>query len=62
MIIAKGKTSTWYIYMDVQWFGGHFLQQCGIAPPQLLILDSHSSHESLNLLTSGKANDFHCTG
>ena len=62
MIIAKGKTSIWYIYMGVQWFGEHFLQQCGIAPPQLLILDSHNSQESLNHLTSAKANDIHCTG
>ena len=57
-IFSKVK-DTWYIYMGVQWFRGHVLQQCGIVPPQLLSLDSHSSHESLNLLTSAKANDIH---
>ena len=58
-IISSKIKDTWNIYIGIQWCEGHFLKQCGIAQPQLLILDSHSSQESLNLLTSAKANDIH---
>lgn len=33
-----------------QWFNGVFLKHCGAHRPQLLILDGHSSHESLAIL------------
>ena len=33
-----------------KWFRDVFLKQCGTELPQLLLLDGHSSHESLGLL------------
>lgn len=30
------------------WFQEHFLKSCGPERPQLILLDSHSSHETLN--------------
>ena len=56
-IISFKIKDTWNIYIGVQWFEGHFLKQCAIAQPQLLMLAPHSSQESLNLLTLAKAND-----
>ncbi|XP_052278809.1 uncharacterized protein LOC127877190 [Dreissena polymorpha] len=41
------------------WFRGHFLKHCGPARPQLIILDSHSSHETLGLIDAAIANDVH---
>lgn len=42
-----------------QWFSDVFLRECGDARPQLLILDGHSSHESLAILELAKENDIH---
>ncbi|XP_067649060.1 uncharacterized protein [Haliotis asinina] len=39
------------------WFEAHFLKHCGPERPQLIVLDSHSSHETLGLLEKAKAND-----
>ncbi|KAL8588574.1 hypothetical protein ACOMHN_059528 [Nucella lapillus] len=36
--------------LKVQWFEKLFLRHCGCERPQLFILDSHSSHEVLELL------------
>ncbi|VDI17643.1 Hypothetical predicted protein [Mytilus galloprovincialis] len=36
-----------------KWFKDIFLKQCGVERPQLLILDGHSSHESLALIQEG---------
>jgi transposase len=38
------------------WFE-HFLKNIGQARPQVLILDGHSSHNSIELLQIAKAND-----
>ena len=48
------KKGTWKIY-----FEGHFLQHSGNAQPQMIILDPHSWHQSLDLLKLAKANDIH---
>ena len=59
-------------YMDtclgLEWFQNVFLQECGSHRPQLLILDSHCSHETLDLLELGKKENItllslpsHCT-
>lgn len=42
-----------------QWFEEVFLKYCGPHRPQLLILDSHRSHEVLGLLQMAKANGIH---
>nr|XP_011443131.2 jerky protein homolog [Crassostrea gigas] len=42
-----------------RWFQDIFLKECGDARPQLLILDGHSSHESLAILESAIQNDIH---
>lgn len=39
-----------------QWFQEVFLKHCGFHRPQLLILDSHSSHEVVSLLKMAKTN------
>jgi hypothetical protein len=36
-----------------RWFKEIFLKQCGTGRPQVLILDEHSSHESLALIQEG---------
>ncbi|KAL5010141.1 hypothetical protein ScPMuIL_012446 [Solemya velum] len=36
------------------WFQNHFLKHCGPERPQLIILDSHSSHESLGLIDAAR--------
>ncbi|XP_069109587.1 uncharacterized protein [Argopecten irradians] len=41
------------------WFNDVFLKHCGPERPQLLILDSHSSHEVLGLLESAKSENIH---
>jgi hypothetical protein len=38
-----------------RWFKEIFLKQCGTGRPQVLILDEHSSHESLALILSPAA-------
>ena len=59
-------------YMDtslgVEWFEKVFLKECGVERPQLLILDSHCSHEPLDLLQCAKREQItlltlpsHCT-
>ena len=59
-------------YMDqtlgVEWFESVFLKECGHERPQLLILDSHCSHEPLELLECAKKENItllslpsHCT-
>ena len=40
-----------------EWFDGVFLEHCGTKRPQLLILDSHSSHETLDIIQSAKENN-----
>ena len=59
-------------YMDtglgVEWFEKVFLKECGVERPQLLVLDSHCSHEPLDLLQCAKREQItlltlpsHCT-
>ena len=54
--------------LGVEWFQNVFLQECGPQRPQLLILDSHCSHEPLDLLELAKKENItllslpsHCT-
>ena len=42
-----------------QWFRQVFLAYCGSARPQLLILDSHHSHEVLEMLELAQQEDIH---
>ena len=42
-----------------KWFTEIFLKHCGPQRPQVLILDGHSSHESLAILENALANDIH---
>ena len=39
------------------WFKDHFLKYCGPERPQIIILDSHSSHETLGLIDAAIAED-----
>ena len=41
------------------WFRQVFLPNCGEQRPQLLVLDGHSSHESLSLLELAESQDIH---
>ena len=41
------------------WFREIFLKNCGDARPQLLILDGHSSHETLAILELGLQENIH---
>ena len=45
--------------LRVEWFRNVFLANCGPQRPQLLLLDSHSSHEVLGLLEKAKEEDIH---
>lgn len=45
--------------IGLEWFREVFLKNCGIARPQLLILDSHHSHEVLQLLELARTEDVH---
>ncbi|MEW8309716.1 MAG: hypothetical protein AB2695_21715, partial [Candidatus Thiodiazotropha endolucinida] len=45
--------------LGVEWFAEVFLRNCGEARPQLLILDSHHSHETLSLLQLASENKIH---
>lgn len=45
--------------IGVQWFKEVFLPHCGDERPQLLILDSHHSHEVLDMLELAKQQDIH---
>ncbi|XP_062595646.1 uncharacterized protein LOC134257003 [Saccostrea cucullata] len=42
-----------------KWFEDVFLMECGTERPQLLILDGHSSHESLSIIELAIQNDIH---
>ncbi|XP_069112283.1 tigger transposable element-derived protein 6-like [Argopecten irradians] len=42
-----------------RWFRDVFLKQCGPERPQLLLLDGHSSHETLGILEMAVANHIH---
>ena len=43
--------------LGVEWFRNHFLKHCGSHWPQILLLDSHSSHESLGLIEIARENN-----
>ncbi|KAK6171862.1 hypothetical protein SNE40_018286 [Patella caerulea] len=43
--------------LGVQWFRDVFLTNCGSSRPQLLIMDSHHSHETLSILEEASKND-----
>jgi hypothetical protein len=52
------KTGSWmYDLLGELWFNSVFHQHCGPRRPQLLILDSHSSHEVLRLLEAAILNN-----
>ena len=62
---ALGPANARYTYQErawmndelgVKWFGELFLPNCGPERPQLIILDSHHSHEVLDLLVMAKQN------
>ena len=36
------------------WFKDHSLKYCGPERPQLIVLDSHSSHETLGLIEAAR--------
>ena len=64
--VGEGPVGTRYTYqckgwmedlLGVEWYTNYFLQHCGTARPQLLVLDSHSSHETLGLIESAKENN-----
>ena len=42
-----------------QWFKEVFLKHCGPERPQLLLLDSHSSHEVVDLLVAAREENIH---
>ena len=39
------------------WFSNHFLKHCGDAQLQLILLDLHSSHETLGFLEAALDNN-----
>lgn len=43
--------------LSTEWFEKVFLRHCGPSRPQLLIWDSHSSHETLEVLEKARQND-----
>ena len=45
--------------IGVEWFQKVFLRHCGTDRPQLLILDSHSSHEVIDLLQTAREEYIH---
>ena len=45
--------------IGVEWFQKVFLRHCGTDQPQLLILDSHSSHEVIDLLQTAREENIH---
>lgn len=40
--------------LGVEWFTNHFLKHCGPQRPQLIMLDSHCSHETLGLIENAR--------
>lgn len=64
--LREGPTGTKYTFqqkawmedtLGVTWLTDHFVKHCGLARLQLIILDSHSSHETLGLLEKAKENN-----
>lgn len=64
--VREGPTGTKYTFqkkawmedlLGISWFNDHFLKHCGPERPQLIILDSHSSHETLGLIDAARQND-----
>ena len=45
--------------LGVEWFSKVFLNHCGPERPQLLVLDSHGSHEVVELLDLARQNSIH---
>jgi hypothetical protein len=43
--------------LGVTWFKDHFLKYCGPERPQIILLDSHSSHETLDLIDLARENN-----
>lgn len=43
--------------LGVEWFEKVFLQYCGLARPQVLILDGHGSHTTLEMIEIARANN-----
>lgn len=43
----------------LSWFNDIFLENCGDARPQLLICDSHKSHEAYSILETARENNIH---
>ncbi|CAC5401576.1 unnamed protein product [Mytilus coruscus] len=57
--VSEGVPDTKYTYQErawmedvlsETWFRDHFLRFCGPERPQIILLDSHSSHETLDLI------------
>ncbi|CAC5420943.1 unnamed protein product [Mytilus coruscus] len=57
--VSEGVPDTKYTYQEQAWmedvlsetwFRDHFLRFCGPERPQIILLDSHSSHETLDLI------------
>ncbi|KAJ8306327.1 hypothetical protein KUTeg_016872 [Tegillarca granosa] len=57
--VVEGPVGTKYTYqkkawmediLGVSWFKDHFLAHCGRERPQIIILDSHSSHKTVGLI------------
>lgn len=46
--------------LGVTWFKDHFLKHCGPERPQIIILDSHSSHETLKSLVTTTSHFLRC--
>ena len=66
--VESGPPGTSYTYqkkawmedlLGIKWFEDHFLKHCGPERPQLILLDSHSSHETLGLIEAARANNVH---
>ncbi|KAJ8300593.1 LOW QUALITY PROTEIN: hypothetical protein KUTeg_022112 [Tegillarca granosa] len=63
--VVEGPVGTKYTYqkkawmediLGVSWFKDHFLAHCGRERPQIIILDSHSSHETVGLIEVAREN------
>ena len=48
--------------IGLQWFVDIFLKNCGPRRPQLLLLDRHSSHETLKLIVKSERREHHHMG
>ncbi|CAG2198780.1 unnamed protein product [Mytilus edulis] len=63
--VSEGVPETKYTYQErawmedvlsETWFRDHFLRFCGPERPQIILLDSHSSHETLDLIEVAREN------